>query len=176
MPDEETSAFKIDTSAKIPDLSIIRSPEHKAERLESLMSVPGHKPVVPKFNPEQMVRTMIPLTQEDKGQSGNLPLINTLRQPLHSQSVDKSSGNPPSFYDEDQKKWSNKFAQSIKERQEFKRKFLANRKTTVLNSNDNLTLEGKDWDAKLKSTNYTGGQLLPAKSEFKQVLMRRKSR
>lgn len=33
-----------------------------------------------------------------------------------------------------------------------------------------------DLDQKLKSIKYTGGQLLPEKSEFKQVLMRRKSR
>jgi hypothetical protein len=35
---------------------------------------------------------------------------------------------------------------------------------------------GIDWDQKLKSTSYTGGQLIPAQSEFKQVLKRRKSR
>lgn len=62
VPEESITAFKIDTSAKIPDLSSIRSPELKQERLDSLMSVPSHKPIVPKFNAEQMVRTMIPLT------------------------------------------------------------------------------------------------------------------
>ena len=53
---------------------------------------------------------------------------------------------------------------------------MSTRKTTVLNSNDNVTQRGMDWDAKLKNTGYTSGQLLPQRSEFKQVLMRRKSR
>ena len=48
----------------------------------------------------------------------------------------------------------------------------------VLNTNDNLntTSQTNDWDQKLKSVKYTAGQLLPEKSEFKQVLMRRRSR
>jgi hypothetical protein len=33
-----------------------------------------------------------------------------------------------------------------------------------------------DLDKKLKETEYKGGQLLPEKSEFKNVLKRRKSR
>lgn len=68
-----------------------------------------------------MVRTMIPLTQEDKEQSGNLPLINTLRS--YNFSTEKKAnegGNPPSFYDDDLQKWSKKFAKSIKDRHEFK--------------------------------------------------------
>jgi len=76
---EETKIFNINSSMKIPDMSTLRSPEHKSERLESLMYVPAHKPPIAKFNADEMVRTMIPLTQEDKEQSGNLPLINTLR-------------------------------------------------------------------------------------------------
>lgn len=46
----------------------------------------------------------------------------------------------------------------------------------MLNSNDNVSSKGMDWDAKLKNTGYTSGQLLPERSEFKKVLMRRKSR
>jgi hypothetical protein len=36
--------------------------------------------------------------------------------------------------------------------------------------------EKYDWDVKLQQTNYTGGQLIPNKSELKRVLKRRKSR
>lgn len=83
IPADNTVAFKIDSSAKIPDLSTIRSPESKRERMDSLMSVPNHKPAASKFKPDQMTRTMIPLTQEDKEQSINLPLLNTLRMPIN---------------------------------------------------------------------------------------------
>jgi hypothetical protein len=62
IPEEETHAFTIDTSAKIPDMGFIRSPQNKQDRMESLLSVPNHKPVIPKFDVSQMVRTMIPLT------------------------------------------------------------------------------------------------------------------
>jgi len=66
IPDEHTTAFKVDSSAKIPEVSSFRSPEQRRERMDSLMSLPNHKPAATKFNPDLMVRTMIPLTQEDK--------------------------------------------------------------------------------------------------------------
>lgn len=141
------------------------------------MSVPTHRPASIKFNPDEMVKTMIPLTQEDKELSGNLPLINTLRQAgITSPRADDGGHGAPSFYDDDQRKWAKKFAKAIGDRQEFKKKYLSTRKTTVLNSNDNVTSKGMDWDAKLKNTAYTSGQLIPHTSEFKQVLKRRKSR
>lgn len=43
-------------------------------------------------------------------------------------------------------KWQKKFANVIKERQDFKKRYLANRKETVLNTNDNVVAEGLDWD------------------------------
>ena len=46
---------------------------------------------------------------------------------------------------------------------------------SVLNSNTNL-LDKYDWDNKLQATKYTGGQLIPSKSELKKVLNRRLSR
>lgn len=72
------------------------------------MYVPAHKPANSKFNADEMVRTMIPLTQEDKEQSGNLPLINTLRQASVRNSANVDS-QPPSFYDEDQNRWAKKY-------------------------------------------------------------------
>lgn len=97
-----------------------------------------------------MARTLIPLTHEDKEQSGNLPLIQTLRsvQPKTSASV-INTGAPPSFYEDDMKKWNEKFAKCIRERNEFKRKFLTDRKPTCLNSNDNI--KNFDLDQKLST-------------------------
>ena len=63
------------------------------------------------------------------------------------------------------------------DRQAYKKKFMTDRKLTVLNTNDNLRSGAEnDWDTRLKNVKYTGGQLLPSKSEFKHVLKRRKSR
>lgn len=36
IPEEQTLAFRVDSSAKIPDMTFIRSPDHKQERMESL--------------------------------------------------------------------------------------------------------------------------------------------
>ena len=109
-----------------------------------------------------------------------MPLLNHLRQPhslLGKSPKGAAGGSPPSFYEADQDKWRRKFAQSVLERTQFKKKYLSDRKTSVLNQNDNLLLNDEtDWDQKLKKTHYTGGQLIPTKSEFKQVLKRRKSR
>jgi len=56
----------------------------------------------------------------------------------------------------------------VLERNQFKKKFMTDRKKTVLNTNDNLRQANEnDWDFKLGTTKYTGGQLLPTKSEFK---------
>ena len=48
----------------------------------------------------------------------------------------------------------------------------------MLNTNDNIRRDSTvaDWDVKLRTTDYTGGQILPEKSELKHVLKRRKSR
>lgn len=50
IPEQHITAFSVDTSAKIPETSTIRSPEVKRDRMASLMSVPSHKPVAPKFD------------------------------------------------------------------------------------------------------------------------------
>jgi len=50
IPEENTPAFTVNSSAKIPDLATLRSPEFKRERMASIMSVPNHKPIVPKFD------------------------------------------------------------------------------------------------------------------------------
>ena len=50
VPEEHTPAFTVETAAKIPELNSFRSPEVKRERMMSLLSVPNHKPIVPKFD------------------------------------------------------------------------------------------------------------------------------
>ena len=59
-------AFFVNSEQKIPEIRTIRSPDVRAERMESLMQVPAHRPASIKFNKEEMARTLIPLTQEDK--------------------------------------------------------------------------------------------------------------
>lgn len=91
----------------------LRPSEVRQERMDSLMSVPSHRPAAVKFNAETMSRSMAPLTQEDKEQSGNLPLINTLRQPNLSPYKSLSNAGPPAFYDDDIRKKESRFARSI---------------------------------------------------------------
>ncbi len=102
------------------------------------MRSPQHRPAQEKFDRETMARTLIPLTHEDKDQSANLPLIQTLRLKQIKTSEANAGSAPPSFYEEDLKKWNDKYAKSINDRNEFKRKFLTGRKPTCLNSNDNV--------------------------------------
>lgn len=92
--------------------------------------MPHHKSGTIKFNATMMDRSMVvPLTQEDKEQAVNLPLLNTLRSNSLAHTPSKNlESQPPSFYDEDQGKWKRKFAQSIAERQQFKNKYLKGRK------------------------------------------------
>ena len=78
------------------------------------MYVPAHKPPAEKFDKTEMVRTMVPLTKEDKDIDGNLPLINTLRQSHHT--YVNEANVPPTFYDDDRNKWSKKFSKSIQDR------------------------------------------------------------
>lgn len=82
--------------------------------------------------------------------------------------------NPPTFYDDDLRKWGEKFAKSVKQREQFKRTYHSQEKRTIFTSNDhNCTT---DPDKKLSEIKYTGGQLSAQKSEFKRVIGRRKSR
>lgn len=109
-----------------------------------------------------MQKSLVPFTQEDKGLYGNLPLVNTLRMPNgHDGSTWNGATNhaPPGFYDIDQDKWKRKFQGAIKERNQFKKRFLTGRVSNILNKNDNLNMDslGNDLDKKLKSTKYTGG-------------------
>lgn len=92
------------------------------------MNIPGHRPPVPKFDASQMERTQVPFTQEDKGLYNNLPLVNTLRLPMHfTHQGFETTCDPPSFYEDDRAKWAKKFKASIAERERFKKKYLSDR-------------------------------------------------
>jgi hypothetical protein len=82
------------------------------------MTLPEHKTIASKFDPETMARTQVPFTQEDHGLYHNLPLINTLRLPITSPSASEQAvgGNPPSFLDDDMRKWSKRFQPLVKDR------------------------------------------------------------
>ena len=107
----------------------------------------------------------------------NFCLMGTLRRPfeLSKAAFSPTVTNPFSFSELEKQKWSERFAASIKERNDFKQKFLRDHDQSVLNTNLNVK-DKCDWDAKLKATKYTGGKLMPAQSELKKVLKRRKSR
>lgn len=176
LPTESTTVFHVRSDTKIPDLEDVRSPDDRQERMLSLMSVPKHKPAASKYDFDPVNRTIVPLTGEDTEQYGNLPLINTLREPRSFDYVPKTTvANPPKFYDADQEKWAKKFEESIKDRQRFKRTAMRIMSFSAVNSNPNVK-KTFDPDASLQGTSYTGGQLIPKQSEFKQVLKRRKSR
>jgi len=106
VPDEAQQTFKIDKDFKIPEISQLRPRESRTERMDSLLSMPLHRSGTIKFNGDMANLTLIPLTQEDKEQSINLPLLNTLRQPFTSMGSpsgkpETTNPNPPSFYDAD---------------------------------------------------------------------------
>ena len=107
--DTDTLAFTVSPKKKIPTL--VLSPEDRHERMSSLLSIPTHRQGGTKFDYEQTSRTMVPLTQEDKGFEINLPLLNSLRK--HSvieRPTEPTNPQPPKFYDDDQEKWHKKFA------------------------------------------------------------------
>jgi len=125
------------------------------------MRVPPHRPAATKFDFNPINRKIIPFTQEDKDQFGNLPLTNTLREPIRFDGPPKQTvTQPPAFYDDDMAKWDKKFEKSIQDRKNFKRFAMSNTHFNVLNSNDNVKTT-YDLDKNLNSTSYTGGQLIP---------------
>ena len=65
--------------------------------------------------------------------------------------------NPPSFYEDDMKKWKDKFEKSIQSRTQYKRNFLTKEERSIFATNSNFF--GKDPDARLSETRYTGGTI-----------------
>lgn len=123
----ETSAFTIRHEKGIPDGKIVRSASRKAERMDSLLRRPRHKSGTMKFDGDNMQRTIAPLTYEDTGQFGNLPLISTLREAnvtSRTKTNRESYAQPPAEYDEWVAKWHGKFNKAIKAREIHKTKFL----------------------------------------------------
>ena len=63
--------------------------------------------------------------------------------------------NPPSFYDDDVRKWNEKFTKSIKQREQYKRIYHSSEQRSVFTSNNEKCTE--DLDKKLSDIKYTGG-------------------
>jgi hypothetical protein len=173
---DNTPAFSIQTGMKIPSKDEVRQADDKTTRMESLMRVPKHRPAAIKYDFDPVNRTLVPFTHEDTDQFGNLPLINTLREPVRYNGVPKATvTQPPGFFEADMAKWEKKFEKATTDRKNFKRVTMSSTHFNVLNANENLKATF-DLDKSLASTKYTGGQLIPKTSEFKQVLKRRNSR
>lgn len=147
------------------------------------MQRPNHKPAADKFK-DTGVRTFAPLTMEDKGQFGNLGLIKSLRadrdrnnahnmsrtskandpdkldadaddQEDNKQQNQAAYAEPPSFCDAYTQKWREKFTNSIKQRQEYKKQQLKDDKVSIFTGN--VAPTEKQCDEKLEQITYTGG-------------------
>ena len=159
---ESMPAFTVNTAKGIPDKSLIRTENTSRNRMDSLMRMPTHKSGTTKFDANNDVRSIAPLTSEDIGQFHNLSLMSTLRSKQPSQmgqNRNKSVAieNPPSFYEDDLKKKHEKFSKAIKERQQFKRMYFSGERRTILAGNDNFVEQ--DPDKRLAEAKYTGGQI-----------------
>jgi hypothetical protein len=103
------------------------------------MKVPKHRPSAIKYDFDPVNRTIVPFTQEDLEQFGNLPLINTLREPIRFNKAPQTTvTQPPGFYDDDMLKRDKKFEKSIADRKAFKRFAMSNTHFNVMNTNENL--------------------------------------
>lgn len=175
---ESMPAFTITAGRGIPEKGSIRSGDTSRTRMFSLMRMPSHKSGTTKFDPLTHNRTISPLTSEDIQQIGNLELMSTLRTQQTSvtggRNKSVSIDNPPSFYEDDLRKRQEKYSKAIKDRAVFKRTYFSQERRTILASNDNF--QEQDADKKIKDVKYTGGQIQAARSEFKKVVQRRKSR
>jgi len=47
--------------------------------------------------------------------------------------------NPPSFYDDDMRKWSEKFSKAVKARDAFKKQYMTTQQRTIFTSNEEHT-------------------------------------
>ena len=87
------------------------------------MILPNHKSGTIKFDGDPLKRTIAPLTGEDTTNFINMNLMSTLRQGKaignkgghegRGSSAAMMMDNPPSFYDDDMKKWKDKFNKAI---------------------------------------------------------------
>ena len=158
---DSAPAFKITSDRGIPNKSSIESIRRNRERMETLMTKPSHKTGTLKFDGDPAKRTLHPLTHEDTGNFSNMGLISTLRA---GKAFETGSGearqtidNPPSFYDDDLKKWRKKFEKAVSTRATQKKHLYTTEARTILATNDNYI--ARDADAKLAEPKYTGGSI-----------------
>ena len=157
-------AFRI-TKQAIPNKDTMRSYYTNHERIESLMRRPTHKQGTIKFDPESCERSINPLTSEDTSQFCNLGLMSSLRNNGVGVSSAKKShkasqpgltiDNPPSFYEDDLRKRVEKFATSIKQREQYKKAYHTGQNRSIFTGNDEKCTY--DLDKKLQDIKYTGG-------------------
>ena len=108
-------AFKIGPGVEIPDSSVHRTGEMRAERMSSLTRVPKHKPPAVRFNGDAATRTIAPLTYEDLGHFNSLSLISTLRVDggVSKKANQTSYAAPPSFFEDDMAKLEKKYQKAV---------------------------------------------------------------
>jgi len=155
---ESMPAFQINTAKGIPDKGSIRTMNTSRNRMESLMKVPNHKQGTSKFDKSTHSRSIAPLTSEDINQFNNLSLMGTLRSMQPSVTARNKSvamDQPPSFYEDDLKKKTDKYSKCIKERQQYKRTYFSGERRTILAGNDNFVEQ--DADKRVTEPKYTGG-------------------
>lgn len=195
------NSFHVKPGKAIPDLSEQRKMQ-KEERMNSLLQRPAHKEAIMNGTLQEAVQDFnkVPLSMEDKGCFGNLPLINTLRQSSNTQVMggsyvsakkkgadddeDKKNNrsitqcNPPTFFNEDMDKWNNKFANAIKDRERYKKQMFKTSQISCQTTNTNvmglLTNTDKNAEGLEKEASREVQKL--NKSTYMQVLKRRKSR
>jgi hypothetical protein len=152
---EGSVAFNFGQGAAIPDASIHRSGEMRAERMGSLTRVPAHKPNLMKFSGDPAHRTIAPLTYEDLGQFGNISLISTLRVDVSPNRKVDSMGVPPSFFDDDMNKWEKKFSAAVADRANIKKHMM---KTLDLNArnvvNGNVHADSEFFDVEKRLADH----------------------
>ncbi len=155
--EDTTPVFTVKLGQKIPPKDEHRTPGSQSARMGDLMRAPAHRPSASKYDFDPVNRTLVPFTQEDIDQFGNLPLINTLREPMRFTGPPKTTvTQPPGFYDDDMAKWDKKFEKSLADRKAYKRFAMSNTTFNVLNTNENIK-STFDMDKTLQATNYTGG-------------------
>ena len=121
---DSAPAFKIASEKGIPNKGSIRSIARNKERMEVLMQMPNHKSGTTKFDGDPNKRTIAPLTGEDVTNFMNMGLMSTLRAGKAVSPRGDGEGrhqmhtieNPPSFYEDDMKKWKDKFAKAVSTR------------------------------------------------------------
>ena len=143
---DSAPAFSISPEKGIPGKGSISQVNRTRERITDLMHMPRHKSGTSKFDGDPMKRTIAPLTGEDTTNFINMNLMSTLRQGRSMtgkaqegrESAQMQIDNAPSFYDDDMKKWKDKFNKAIQNRTQFKKSYMSGENKSILATNSNF--------------------------------------